>query len=231
MTQDAVRLAVALAMLLGASVADLRTRRVPNRYWALFALAAACFVLADLRSEPLARLRWTYGLALALALAFYAFWRIGLFGGADAKGLMLLAFLVPGDPPHQLLVAPYTLAALLNGSLLLLALPVLFLAVNALRGDLRLPAALLGLRLDTGRARRLHVWPLERVDDSGKPQWQYWQHIARSLDEEYDLLERAGVQRVWVTPKLPFMVAILAGLALAPWTGNLVLRAMEALAA
>lgn len=216
-------------MLLGAVVYDLRDRRVPNPWWVPFAALAAILAVGDLAAHPdWVLLGVRYGLSVFVAALVYGMWRMRLFGGADAKGLMVLAVLAPWPSGSASAVQP-ALDALANGSLLMLAVPVAFLLANLLRGDLRLPAALLGRRIPVQRARERHVWPMQRVDPTapGGLRWRYWQRLSGDLDAEFDALERLGVERVWVTPKVPFMLLLLMGWALAwPW-GNLLLAAAK----
>jgi preflagellin peptidase FlaK len=220
-----LRYLLGFAMLAGAVPSDLRARRVPNQWWIPFIALAAALVLGDLLDPARdgRRLAIAYGGAAAVAGAMYLFWRLRLFGGADAKALMVLAFLVPWPSPKPATVIQPALDALSNGCVLMLAVPVACLLLNALRGDAALPAMLLGWRVPLAKARAAHVWPLQQVRD-GRVRWRFWQKASLdSLDAVYDGLEAAGVERVWVTAKVPFLVPLAAGLALAWRWGNLLL--------
>lgn len=229
-TTTAVRFLLGGVMLAGAVVYDLRARRVPNPWWVPFAWLAAVLAVGDLvdpaRDWRLLGVR--YGVAAALAGFFYLLWRLHLFGGADAKGLMVLALLAPWPPADAPYAIQPALDALANGALLMVLVPILFLLLNVARGDVRLPAALLGTRRPLAVARGSHVWPMQVVDPDapGGLRWRYWQRLGGDLPAEYHSLERAGVQAVWVTPKVPFLVPVAAGWALAWWQGNVVLAVM-----
>lgn len=204
---------LAVAMLLGASVLDLRSRRVANLYWMPFLAFAAVLQLVALAGGD-----WT-GLAAGAVLcgAFYLFWRLRLFGGADAKALMVLALLLP--PATGPLPIPGALGGLLLGSLLAGAgVPLALLAWNLLHGRLRLPAALLGVPMDLEAARRAHVWPMQEPagDGSGRLRWRYLRHVGSDAGARLDALAAAGVQRAWVTPKVPFMLPLMVGVAAWP---------------
>lgn len=222
---EAVRLALALAMLAGAAVSDLRTRRVPNRYWYPFALAALVLLLTDAALHGVAGLGWPLAIALGLAGLFYAAWRLGLFGGADAKGLMVLAFLMP-HPVRAGLQLPFAFDALANGALLVLIVPVVLLAWNVAHGHLRFPALLLAVPLPIGAAEAQHVWPFQRVLADGTLAWQYWQRPGRDQSSAYAALREAGLTTVWATPKIPFMAFAAAGAVVSWLFGNLVLVAL-----
>lgn len=220
----AVRHVLAFAMLAGAIPSDLRTRRVPNSWWLPFVAVAAVLTVGDLLDTarvPLS-LAITYGAALVLAGLMYLLWRFRLFGGADAKALMVLAFLCPWPSPDAALPILPALDALANGSLLVLAIPLLNLLANGARGRLAFPAALLGRPVPLAKARAAHVWPMQTVAADGGLRWRFWQKAGlASLDDEYDALARAGQTEVWVTAKVPFLVPLAAGLALSWWVGNL----------
>lgn len=207
---------VAIIMLLGASVSDLRTRRVPNSYWLPFLVAAG--FLGVTAGASLAAWLWALG-----ACAFlYGMWWLGLFGGADAKGLMVVSLLLPTAPDLLGDRVTSALDVLINGTMLVVVLPVLFIAWNVARGDVRLPAMLLGFR----SAGRRNVWPMQRIEN-GALRWRYLHRPGGDADMAFTQLEAAGVVRPWVTPKVPFMLPLTGGLILLFTHGNLVFVALR----
>jgi preflagellin peptidase FlaK len=229
----ALRFLLGFAMLAGAVPSDLRVRRVPNLWWIPFVALAAALLVGDLLdpARDLRRLAVAYGGAAAVAGAMYALWRLRLFGGADAKALMALAFLVPWPSPRTAASVQPALDTLANASLLMLAVPVACLLANLLRGHVALPAMLLGWKAPLEAARAAHVWPLQEVRD-GQVRWRFWQKASLdSMDAAYDALAAAGVREVWVTAKVPFLVPLALGLAVAWWWGNLLLWVALAAAA
>src|SRR5688572_9427688 len=108
-------------MLAGAVVYDLRSRRVPNPWWIPFAWLAAVLAVGDLADpdRDWELLAVWYGVAATLAGTFYLLWKLHLFGGADAKGLMVLAVLAPWPAPTPNAIQP-ALDALANGALFML---------------------------------------------------------------------------------------------------------------
>jgi Flp pilus assembly protein protease CpaA len=116
-----------------ASVMDKRTGYVSNRFWLAAITGAALSTVCDcILSEQLRLLMGTglsFVLTTTLALAMF---RIGLFGGADAKALIALSLFIPTASPylHSPEVPLITsLSTLVN----LLALLGLILCVNAFR--------------------------------------------------------------------------------------------------
>lgn len=220
----AVRYLLAFAMLAGAIPSDLRTRRVSNLWWMPFGVLAGILTLADFLSpsRDWQALALAYGVATVLCGFVYALWYFHLFGGADAKALMVTAFLAPWPSPAAKLAIAPSLDALADGSLVMLAVPVATLLYNAAFGRFKLPAVLLGRPVSIAKARAAHVWPLQVADAEGRVRWRFWQRAGlESLDSEYDALEAAGLDRVWVTAKVPFLVPLALGMALAWWPGNL----------
>ena len=226
------RLAMAILMLAGAAVLDMRSRRVPNAYWFPFVAVAAALLAIDAGLHGAAALGlMTLAAGLAVGAFAYLAFRLGLFGGADAKALMVLAGLVPTLPPDAALPLPFALDTLMNGTAASLAFPVLLLAWNLAHGNLRLPAALLGVRMPIAQARAAHVWPMQRVAEDGRIVWRYWTRIRMDADEEYGRLAAAGLAEVWVTWKIPMVAFLAVGAVVAAVWGNILLRLAEAFAA
>jgi Flp pilus assembly protein protease CpaA len=225
---EATRLALALLMMAGGALLDLKSRRVPNAYWLPFAMAAAALLAIDAGLHGLDALTWPMAVALLVAAFAYVAWRFRLYGGADAKALMVLAFLVPGLPADRFTTV-FAVDTVMDGTLLAVAYPFALLAWNALRGHLRLPAALLGTPMDLEAARKAHVWPMQDITDS-KVRWHYWTRVGTDAQAAFDRLAAAGIQRPWVTAKIPLLALLALGAAAAAVWGNLPLRALTALA-
>jgi preflagellin peptidase FlaK len=110
---DLLRL-LAVPVFAWAAARDLRTRRVPNWTWyplvavGLIALLWDVLTLGDLTGVE----RRLFAVQTALSLGFvaplgYFFWRIGGFGGADAKAIITLAVLFPVYPTYQVIGGTY----------------------------------------------------------------------------------------------------------------------------
>ncbi len=221
---DALRAGIAIAMLAGATILDLRTRRVPNRYWYPFVGAAAVLLVVDLAlaaTHDRRDLLVVDAVGLLLCGFFYLLWRTGfLFGGADAKALMLIAILWP-QPLATTTPVPPALGTLMLASVVMLLVPIGFLAWNVAHGQTRLPAALLGIRMDLADARLAKVWPMQDVAPDGRVRFRYWVKLRGDFDARYDALEAAGVTSIWTTPKVPFFVPLVLGAAAWLWVGQL----------
>ena len=159
----------------------------------------------------------------------------GVAGGADAKAMVSLAILapVPLDPAWTLALAspfPLVLTALVNGLLVGLLVPVGLVVLNLARGDLAGWHTFLGFRVDAETIDLRVVWPVEYVDEDGQRQIAV---SPRSVpDEAFDpqWLKAHGIDRPWVTPKVPFLVPLWVGLVLAVTLGDPMALALDALA-
>ncbi|MGZ0746759.1 prepilin peptidase [Haloparvum sp. AD34] len=95
-----------------AAYRDVRTRRLPNRLWPpLYAFGLVLLAWETLTHWPLAGIEDRLFLVrVGLSLLFvaplgYVFWRIGGFGGADAKALIAVALVYPTFPTYILPIA------------------------------------------------------------------------------------------------------------------------------
>jgi preflagellin peptidase FlaK len=177
---------------------------------------------------------------ILLALVFYLT-RL-LHGGGDAKALMTLAVLFPihplGDPLPLLdmaagmeLLFPFCLTVLIDAAIIAALTPLAFITISAVRGPLRFPEAVVGdpVPLDAFDGERM--WLLYELGEGGEePRRRLWPRRSKAAEEDraraLELLRGRGEDRVYVSPKLPFMVPMLIGLVIAVIVGNLVLGAV-----
>lgn len=160
-----------------------------------------------------------------------------LHGGADAKALIALTLLVPAHPsadPFPLLRAdplletlvrvlfPFSFVVWVNAALVSLAVPVGLFLFNAVRRDLAWPQMFLGYRAPLGRLPA-HAWLMEKITDRGEHVLVLFPRRVDDRSAEVGRLRAAGIERVWVTPKTPFMIPLAVGFALSFLAGNLLL--------
>jgi preflagellin peptidase FlaK len=134
-----------------AAYRDIATRRVPNETWLPLVALGVLLLVVDVRAvldadafrQRLFLIHLVVSLGLVAPLG-YVFWRLGGFGGADAKAVMVLALLFPEFPRFFLpgevlpLVRPplgvFSLTILSNTVLVGLTYPLVLAVRNALRG-------------------------------------------------------------------------------------------------
>lgn len=232
-TLDLLRLLVGAGFLAYAAVLDWRTRRVSNNVW--IALGAVGLILWPVEFLLPDAMAWHHVLiALLVAGAAYLLWYLHLLaGGADAKAVMALAVLAPVpaawtllsyDLPLLVSPLPPAVVALSNAVLLFIGIPIVFLVMNLVRGDVHVPTMLLGYKMPLADAERRFVWVVDTIRDDGRLRRIVFPS-KRTVEEHEENLARlraAGHDRVWVTPKVPFMIPLWAGFVTAYTVGDLI---------
>jgi preflagellin peptidase FlaK len=176
---DLLRL-VAIPVLGWAAFSDVRTRRVPNRLWpplvVLGVLLLGWDLLAYLPPTALADRLFLVqvGVSVLFVVPFsYLFWRLGGFGGADAKALITLALLLPTYPVYYLsttalplVEAPlgvFSFTVLTNTVVVAVAYPLVLGLRNLLAGD-HATVMFVGRRVDVTALPRAHGRLFETPD-------------------------------------------------------------------
>jgi len=171
--------------------------------------------------------------------AIYAMYCSGIImGGADAKGLMLVSLLLPLYPavsglhvetyfyyileeiPLQAYIFPFSMTILINGAILLLLYPVFFFVLNLLKRDFKFPYCFFGYRLELEKFEKKFVWLLE-IEKDGKRKMVLSPPREKAEEKEHlKKLTDAGDKKIWVQPKIPFLVAMTVGYLIAIIFGN-----------
>ncbi|RLM56712.1 prepilin peptidase [Halobellus sp. Atlit-31R] len=177
---DLLRLAV-LPVLGWAAWRDVETRRVPSRTWyplvGLGVLLLAWDALGHLSlatsGDLLFFVRVAFSLFLVAPIA-YLFWRLGGFGGADAKALITIAILLPTFPTYYFAgfalpdvvttLGVFSMTVLTNTVVLAAVYPLGLAGRNLLDGDVRFPVAFLGRRIDVSALATAHGRLFETPD-------------------------------------------------------------------
>ncbi len=175
-TPDLLRL-VAVPLLGWAAWRDIQTRRVPNVVWYPMAALGVLLLVWEGAGHlpPAEAVDRLYLLRVGISLGFvvplsYLFWRLGGFGGADAKALMALAVLVPVFPTYYLQTATlplvsttlgvFSMTILTNTVILGLLYPLALTLRNAARGVFS-PLMFIGHRIPVAALRTTHGRLLE----------------------------------------------------------------------
>jgi preflagellin peptidase FlaK len=154
-TADLLRL-LAVPAFAWAAYRDIRTRRVPNRLWpplvALGVLALGLDLAGGLPADPFDRqiLLLRVGVSVGLVAPLgYIFYRIGGFGGADAKAVLVLALLFPlypvyflpntSLPLNEATLGVFSLTVFSNTVVVGILYPVALSVRNLLSGKVGLP--------------------------------------------------------------------------------------------
>jgi preflagellin peptidase FlaK len=184
---------------------------------------------------------------LALAV-FYA----GGFGGADAKALMCIALALPVYPGYLLpqpigLFSPLFPLTIFTNSVLLGALSVFYALIRNLiwktrnKGNLfngletesfghKILALISGYKVNLSKLKAGHLYPLEDVEVSDDGEAKRKLMVFPKDEEKEEIISRIIENKkekrledgVWVTPGLPLLIFITAGLMVALAYGDII---------
>jgi len=165
-----------------------------------------------------------------------------LYGGADAKALMIAGILLPivSTPFWSPAVAagllayyPFALTVLIDAALFAIVVPIAIAVRNVSAHEFTFPRGFTGYTIPVEELPDRYVWIKDPTfnsyvtDDEPEPQTTEEDRVLRQ--HQADELVKQGVKRVWVTPQLPFILWILAGTVAALVAGNLVFDLITAL--
>src|SRR3989338_1188547 len=119
-----IRIISALVMLIAASALDVWKREVHDILWVVFGAIAIILIFVESLSD---QILIEVAFSLIIAPIALVLWRVGLFGGADAFSVIVLAALAPQLTLSENFVTPLTI--LTNAALL----SIVILAVNFIR--------------------------------------------------------------------------------------------------
>jgi preflagellin peptidase FlaK len=225
-----------LLILAYACYSDIRKRSVSNIVWLIMAGVGITFAGYYIVVQGITFLiPLIFSVTIASALSYF-FFRLGLFGAADAKALICIAVLFPTQPKFTTLsynfqlfdasvpiVFPFALIVLLNADVLALAIPISLFFRNLHS---------LGLREVMRNAAMCFVAYRANIDELRSDRFTKLTHAYEEIDGHLTRQFSAGgmplnsdtVQRlkayhreqkvgdeVWVTPELPFILFIALG--------------------
>ncbi|MEM1942450.1 MAG: A24 family peptidase C-terminal domain-containing protein [Candidatus Nitrosocaldus sp.] len=227
---DAIRITICIVMLVVASIMDVRKREISDKVWvsALIAGGLVSIVLMPphLQYDELL-VRYLLSISLTAPLAYIAYIK-GLFGGADAKALIVISILVPSYEMHYSIHGIPALTVLTNASLLTLAnvlhnvlrnLTAILKGKDIFKGfDEPLYKKMLAFMMGYVARPKGYLFALEEVRD-GKRMF----NLAPKADSEF--VEQSD--EIWVTQALPFIIYITIGFVLMLLVGDLIAYAIN----
>lgn len=155
-----------------------------------------------------------------------------LYGGADAKALMVAGLLVPVFPLALLPVPapaaaaltfyPFSLNLLMDAAILSISVPVGLALLNARRGQFEFPRGFTSYVLPVARLDQEFVWLRDPMRDPEEEEVDTTEDDVALRRRQKAELQANGVTSVWVTPQLPFLILLTAGALAALLVGNLI---------
>ena len=221
MELEVIRVALAASMLGITCVSDIKKREISDVIWIVF--GAIAVILIPFNQDMTTGLVKT-GIALIIAPIAIIIWRFGLFGGADAFALVVLAGLAPSITLSNNIVTPFT--TLTNAVLLSITPMIVNLCRNAIllaRGQnifqgfnetksKRMLAMLIGYRAKNPK----FGFSIEQHQGNNKKLSLSLQHA------EY--AEFCNTKDTWITPGIPYMIFIAIGFAIQLFYGDILFR-------
>ena len=231
---DIIRLIVGVLILGYASYTDIKTRRASNMLWIIMATAGGFLLIIQYLTigfnNPLQLLM----IPLMIGFAYILFQLRLIFGGADAKAIMALSILAPFHPtinnelPLWSSMMPFPWIIFSNSIILFLIIPLALLLYNIAKHDLELPYCLLGYKMSIDKAKKTFVWPLEQITNNGMRRFVYMPKDF-DIEEELKEFEKRKIQKIWVTPKIPFMIPLLIGFITSFTLGDILFHLMNSI--
>lgn len=236
---ELAKVLIVFTFLLYACRLDLKSRIVPNKIWKFMMIFAIPFTVLQvlqiyefLVSERMLLTFIFLGTAFMLLLA-YILYRMNFYGGADAKALMCLAVLFPIYP--ELGAFPiinngfgiFAFSVLANSvifaPLIMFALFFRNVVKEGFRGLLKNPLYYIaGYRISVDKIRFHNLF--EFLDENGN-----LKRVRRAIEPNEELilrLKKHGLEKVWVTPAMPFIIFITFGYASAVIFGDILFLAI-----
>src|SRR5438552_14960994 len=135
---DLAALVVRLGVLIVASLSDLKTREVSNRFWIIYATISTALFIGRIVFAPDTAAILLFYSAATIVVAFLLF-QFGAMAGADSKALMCIALALPVAPAFlsplwqaPLIFYPFPIVVLVNSFLLSISMMFILLGKNLL---------------------------------------------------------------------------------------------------
>ncbi len=206
-----IRIAICLITLIIASIMDLRKREISDKVWLGSGIISIIINIIDYNNVNILNYLITLGI---ISILSYIIYRTGLFGGADAKALIIISLLIPTYNINNSIHNIVPLVVLTNSLLLTLfniTHNIIRNSISLLKGDdifhgfnasflKKLLAFMIGFRVSKING---YLFLMEEQCTNGKKQFRF--NI-----NAYDEFAQ-DTKDVWVTPALPFIIYITIG--------------------
>ncbi len=219
-----LRILFASVMLVIASVLDIWKREIHDILWIIFGvISVVLLLLSPVTSDALK----ITGISLIVAPVAIVIWRVGIFGGADAFSLIVLAALAPEMSLTENIITPFT--TLTNAAIFSLT-PIL---VNLIRNLLsvynhknifdgfeetrlkKILAMFFGYRAKNPK----YSFSIERKEGNSKKLDFSLKHAEND--------QFCTTFDTWVTPGIPYMLYITAGFVFQLLFGDIIFNIMH----
>ena len=214
-----LRIIAAIAMLGYASYTDVTKREVSDYIWIVFgALSVVLLFLEPQFWQALTNV----GISLIVAPIVLIIWRLGMFGGADAFAIIVLALLVPQITMSENTITPFTI---LTNAVIISIIPFF---VNLTRNLIAI-----GNKNDIfegfSETRKKRIIALFIGYKAKNPKYSFsiekkvGKHKKLNLVMHHaEYAEFCEKPNTWVTPGIPYMLFITAGFLVQLFYGDII---------
>ncbi len=215
-----VRILFALVMLGSATIIDIRKREISDLMWIVFGAISVILLFFE---PDLAQGLFGVGFSLIVAPLVLVLWRFGLFGGADALGLIVLSALAPMATLSDSVVSPFSIVV--NSALLSVTPMIVYFIRNSLL-ILRKEDIFQGF--DETKSKKIFAMFLGYKSKNPKFSFSLEKRVGKGKKlnitlHHSDTAEYCTTSNTWVTPGLPFMIFIFGGFILQLLFGDVIL--------
>ncbi|MHB8601532.1 MAG: A24 family peptidase C-terminal domain-containing protein [Nitrosotalea sp.] len=219
-----IRIIVALSMLFLATIIDIRKREINDILWIGFGGIAV--LLFFLNGEL-----WQTFVLLAISMIIspivLLIWRLGVFGGADALCLIVLAALAPMATFGTLQITPFT--TLTNAAIISIA-PIFVNILRNLIAILRRDDIFEGL--DISRLHKAMAFCIGYKARNSKYSFsiERMEGTRKKLDFSFKHAEKTSFSTTsdtWVTPSIPYVLYITTGFIIQILYGDMIFNTMH----
>jgi len=215
-----IRILFAIVMLSSATIIDIRKREISDLMWIVFGAISVILLLFE---QDIIQAAFGVGFSLIVAPIVLILWRFGLFGGADALGLIVLASLAPMATLSDSVVSPFSVVV---NSALLSITPMI---VNFTRNSIRiLRKDNIFQDFDEPTSKKIFAMFIGYKSKNPKYSFSLETQIGKKKRlnitlHNSDTAEYCNTPNTWVTPGLPFMIFIFGGFILQLFFGDVIL--------
>lgn len=221
-------------ILLHASYLDIKKREIEEWHWIVLAVVGfihAIYLSVLFQSfRPIIFTGLVFLLMFGLALLLFY---LGLFGGGDGKILMGLGALLPSLAGKEYAFGLFPVSVFDNALMISIFLPVAIILYNLSKGDFprgydsgkikKIIAMAVGYRLKTEKLSD-KFYPLEEFKDGKRSISLFIGDLDFDVNKYKETLKEKGIETLWATPGLPFIVPITIGYFVAVIFGDIMLR-------
>lgn len=238
---DILKIIFCTPFLVYSCYSDIKTRRVSNNVWLVMLIGAIFFVLYDIATYGAAYLPRLLISAGFIFVFVYILFQLGIFGGADAKSLIVLSIILPAYPkfqifeysfpPNKPLIDLFAFGIFGNAVLLTIIVPISLAVYNLIKMKAHVDKPLyifIGYKTKISELANKHIKLIENFEAvNGAVKFHFKRggvEINEEIISELKTLSERGLikNEVWVTPGLPFMIPITLGFFVAVFYGDLI---------